>query len=227
MVIDDYQDERHGICCPQTKCYNTAGQLKRLPGDSANTNGCGTVTGQESIWCCSYCNGTPAPTPIGGYPTERPKAAATNTPSPAAATATPTPSAGPSATATPTIDASIPYLVFRVKFEGFSDSAQPKMAVTLKVKNTDFSKTIIITGGVNATEPIYLSGFVPGNNYEFLLSSWGFLTVKKSLALNTGHNEHNQIDFGELKAGDLNGDNQINGIDWSLMKAHFGESGEE
>jgi hypothetical protein len=35
------------------------------------------------------------------------------------------------------------------------------------------------------------------------------------------------LDFGLLKAGDLNGDDQINGLDWSLLKNQYGESGQE
>lgn len=65
--------------------------------------------------------------------------------------------------------------------------------------------------------------------YEFILSAFPFLSTKKSLTIKEGANPKNSpaLDFEELKTGDLNGDNQINGLDWSLMKTNFGERGEE
>ena len=148
----------------------------------------------------------------------------TNTPAP-----TLTPAATPTLTLTPTPVVSQASINFKVAFQGFNSAERPDFLVTLKIKGTDYEKEIPYPAGAEAvTASLTNSDFVKGRNYDLLLSSWGFLTLKVSGDIYPGCNPANgYFDFGTFKAGDLNGDNQINGLDWSLMKSHYGETGDE
>jgi len=139
----------------------------------------------------------------------------------------PSPTCGPTSTPgpepTPTGGAT---LYIKASFEGSTTSQSP-MLVTLKTKDTDFSKTVVLSEE-GESEEIILEGLSVGQSYEFLISSFGFLTNKQPLTLSTGRNPASGfLDFGTLKSGDLNDDNQINGLDWSWMKLNYGENGEE
>lgn len=117
-------------------------------------------------------------------------------------------------------------LFFKVKFQGLPESNYPPMGVSLKAKGTNFEKFVILSEKGESGE-ISLEGLQPEKTYDFLLSCWGFLTSKKTLTLKKGRNpDSGYLDFGTLKAGDLNGDDQINGLDWSLMKMYYGSSGD-
>ncbi len=117
-------------------------------------------------------------------------------------------------------------LYFKTKFEGFSFGNQPKMLTTIKVSGLNFSQTLVLPE--NGESPGIEIPITAGRSYDFLLSAPGFLTAKKSLSINSGRNPASGfLDFGTLKSGDLNDDNQINGLDWSWMKLNYGENGEE
>lgn len=138
----------------------------------------------------------------------------------------PTPSATktPTPTVTPFVKAR---LTIKAQFDGFTALSKGKMTATLKTKGTNFSKVVTLYED-GASEEIPLENLEPGKTYEFILSSFGYLSSRKSLLIVSGLNPlQGYLDFGLLKAGDLNGDDQINGLDWSLLKNQYGENGEE
>jgi len=124
-------------------------------------------------------------------------------------------------------DADEATLFFKAGFKGYSITNQPEMLVILKAVGTTFSqKTTLNEAGESAAVP--LTGLNVDQTYDFILSSSGFLSEKKSLTINGGRNPASDFfDFGVLRSGDLNSDGQINGLDWSLMKINFGESNPE
>lgn len=141
-------------------------------------------------------------------------------------TSTPTPTSlpTPTPTVTPVVKA---WLSIKAQFDGFTDLNKGKMSVALKAKGTNLNKIIILyEDGI--TDEIPLDNLEPGT-YEFILSSFGYLSAKRSLTITAGQNPPagGYLDFGLLKAGDLNGDDQINGLDWSLLKNQYGENGQE
>lgn len=151
-------------------------------------------------------------------------------PTVAQTTCTPTPtglpSATPTLTPTPTPTAAA-FLFLRVGFEGFPDFKSEKMSLNLKAKGTDFSRSFVLAED-GFSDIIPLNGLIPGQSYDFLLSSFGYLTAEMSLTLTQGGNPPTDYyDFGILSVGDLNGDDQVNGLDWSLLKMNYGENGEE
>lgn len=165
--------------------------------------------------------GQPEPTATQnpGSPTLTVTPSLTLTPVPGTPTATrtPTPTSTPSTSNT---------IYFKADFLGFS-SEDVGISVTIKVKDNDFSKALVLSDD-GKSEAVSLEGLEVGENYDFLLSSTGFLTGKKSLTLKAGRNPASgYLDFGTIGTGDLKNDNQINGLDWSLMKSNYGESGEE
>jgi hypothetical protein len=139
-------------------------------------------------------------------------------------TPTPTSLLTPTPTVTPVVKA---WLTIKAQFDGFTDLNKGKMSATLKAKGTNLNKVIIFYEDGVADE-IPLDNLEPGT-YEFILSSFGYLSAKRSLTITAGQNPPagGYLDFGLLKAGDLNGDDQINGLDWSLLKKQYGESGQE
>lgn len=115
-------------------------------------------------------------------------------------------------------------LFIKAELEGLSQNPS-EVAVTIRT-GKDFSKTVILSEE-GESGPIPLTGLTIGQSYDFILSSWGFLSVKKSHTLTSGRNPASGfLDFGKVLTGDLNGDNQVNGLDWSLMKISFGKDGD-
>lgn len=225
-----------GVCCQSTGAFPCSGDRLQHSSGDAKCDGCWRSSG--TFWCCSGgCGyGTPQPfvTPIAGcaLPT------ATQPPGGPTATATQPPS-GPTSTLAPTLtpEPTTPYptatgvpgeiLYLKANFQGFSSGDEEEFGVTLKAKDTDYATSLILPAD-GKSEAIGLEDLEVGETYDLVLSSWGFLSVKKSLTVRDGRNPASgYFDFGTLRTGDLNGDNQINGLDWSLMKLNFGESGEE
>jgi len=178
---------------------------------------------QNDFWCCKACAGGGGGGGGGGevaclMPTTRPKPTVSLTPTPSGPTSTPSVS--------PTPTPNVPYLFIRLRFKGFPTVNPPKMEATLVAKGTGFIQTVIISEE-GESGPIFLEDLDPGQTYDFLVSSWGFLVAKQTLKITTGRNPaYGLLDFGLLKPGDLNSDNQINGIDWSLMKINYAVSGD-
>lgn len=149
----------------------------------------------------------------------------TPTPSPSLVpSASPTPLSTNSPSPTPSTEPTNIFLNFKANLEDINQTC----LIKLTAKDTNFTKNII-----SKTDSIYrnvtITNVSPNQNYDFVLFSFPFLSVKKTFKLKLGINpdDNSVLDFGKLKIGDLNGDNQINGLDWSLMKQNFGESGEE
>lgn len=137
----------------------------------------------------------------------------------------------PTATPIPDPSSGMSKLNFMVRFEGLLGNFHPDLLVTLKVKEANFTKSAVISANDGNIKEISLTGLALGEtsrNFELILSAPGFLAVKKTYPLAIGRNPPigGYFDFGTFRIGDLNGDNQINGLDWSLMKQSFGESGE-
>jgi hypothetical protein len=146
-------------------------------------------------------SGLPTPTPS-GTPTPTPSGSATPSPSPSGAT-----------------------LNFKARFTGLTEDKR-SLKVTLTAKNTSWTQEAV-TQSNGTYSGISLVGLTVGQTYDFVLSAHPYLIAKKSLTITTGVNPSSGfLDFGELKTGDLNKDNEINGLDWSLMKMSFGRSGE-
>ncbi len=117
-------------------------------------------------------------------------------------------------------------LNFKARFTGLEEDKQ-SLKTTLTAKNTGWEQSVVAQND-GAYSGLSLSGLTVGEAYDFILDAHPYLTAKKSLTIKEGVNPSSgYLDFGELKTGDLKPDNEINGIDWSLMKMYFGQSGEE
>jgi len=141
---------------------------------------------------------------------------------------TPTPSSSPTLpppSPTTTLQPSA-FLNLKASFPG-ANQGQPFLAKVIE-KTTNFLKQIILKDKV-VYQNLPLEGLSLNQKYDFFLYSFPFLSSKKSLTIKEGNNPKDSpaLDFGVLKTGDLNGDNQVNGLDWSLMKSNFGETGQE
>jgi hypothetical protein len=153
------------------------------------------------------------------------------TPSPSPTTSgSPTPTATgtptPSGSATPSPSPSGATLNFKAHFTGLAEDKQ-SLKVKLTAKNTSWTGEAV-TQSNGTYSGLSLSGLTVGQSYDLVLSVHPYLTAKKSLTISSGVNPSSGfLDFGTLKTGDLNQDNEINGLDWSLMKIYFGQSGED
>jgi len=159
-------------------------------------------------------------------PTSSPGVSLTPT---ATGTPGPSPTSGLSPTPTP-LPTPIPeenVLYFKVRFDIVSLTGQPEgFLFTLKALGTDFSKNVIVPKSGEEVA-VSLAGLEEGQTYDLVLCSHGFLSAKRTLTINSGRNPaEGSLDFGFLKIGDLNKDNQINALDWSWMKLNYGSSGE-
>jgi len=147
----------------------------------------------------------------------------TPTPSPTSNPLTPSPTLPPPS---PTLPPSNSSLNLKAGFQGaFTNQSLLGKVVA---QGTNFiAHAILINQQV--LQNLALGGLNPNQNYDFALSSIPFLGNRKSLTLKQGANPGTAgvLDFGALRTGDLNGDGQINGLDWSLMKLNYGQSGEE
>lgn len=147
----------------------------------------------------------------------------------ALASSGPTPTTSSNPTPEPTERQSSPSsannLNFKVEFSGAKEESA--ILINLGVKNKNLRQQVLKKK--NNRQSIPLSNLSVNTEYEFTLSAFPFLSVKKTLTVREGENpaQNNALDFGTLKTGDLNSDNQINGLDWSLMKLNFGKEGDE
>lgn len=161
----------------------------------------------------TQCSGSGGVTPSSGT--------ATNVPG------TPTATSSPDSPE-PTVEPEPVYsenLFIKADFEGLPEDSRD-VAVTIRTGN-NYSQTVVLSKE-GKSGPIPAIGLTVGQDYDFILSSWGFLSVRKSHKLLAGRNPASGfLDFGTLRTGDLNGDNQVNGLDWSLMKLNFGENGQK
>lgn len=138
-----------------------------------------------------------------------------NTSSPAPRTSSPGPSVSPNPSASPS------GITVKASFQGLPADSQ-NIAFTLVADGADWNKTVIMNP--NGTFPNFdFSGLDKTKSYDFVLYAHPYLTAKKTADLATGAQT---IDFGEIRTGDLNGDNQVNTLDWSLMKLNFGQDGD-
>jgi hypothetical protein len=78
------------------------------------------------------------------------------------------------------------------------------------------------TPTANASGEMTVSGIDPGT-YKVLVKRVGFLQRVQELTLATGAES---ADFGEMRAGNLNADNVVNILDFSLLASVFGQAGQ-
>lgn len=132
----------------------------------------------------------------------------------------------PSVSPTPTGQQANSFLNLKAGFQAaFTNQS---LLAKLVARGTDFvTHTILINQQILQNLP--LPGLAANQNYDLSLFSVPFLSSKRALNLKTGANPSavDVLEFGTLRTGDLNGDDQINGIDWSLMKLNYGQTGEE
>jgi len=137
----------------------------------------------------------------------------------------PSPTSGPTPTPTPTGEPGF-FLDFKANFGEFSQ--EKNFLIKIFVSGTNFSNQILTKSNF-IYRNLSIEGLNPGQNYQFSLFSFPFLAAQKELTTQPGKNPNNAdyLDFSQLKIGDLNLDNQVNGLDWSLMKLNYGDTGEE
>ncbi|HUV42515.1 MAG TPA: metallophosphoesterase [Patescibacteria group bacterium] len=197
---------------------NDEGQCQPLLGGFTCTK-CGLDDqcgpGEDFCNCPEDCP-TPTPSPS---PSESP----TTSPSPSESPTTPSPSPSenpsPSAITTPAEMT----LNLKMSFKGRKSEDQG-LEMNLLIPEIEITHSLQLKKD-GTYDDLSLDDLEPSKNYNFLVHKRPYLSVKKSLKINEGDNpESGFLDFGVLKPGDLNGDNQINGIDWSIMKKKYGQS---
>ncbi len=131
----------------------------------------------------------------------------------------PSPSPSPSPSSSPSTEAG---LVFTASLAGLSEEGHQLLAATLYAEGTDWIRQAILDYEGNGW--VDISELDQSETYNFFLKIHPSFISEKEVDL---ANLPEIVDFGELKTGDLNADNEINGLDWSWMKMYFGEGGEE
>jgi len=166
--------------------------------------------GEDFCNCPEDCP-TPIPSPL---PDESPIPSPSPTETP-----TPSPDESPSVITTPTKM----ILNLEVSFKGRKPEDQG-LEINLLMPEIEIAHSIQLKENGTYND-LSLDDLEVNKNYNFLVHKRPYLAVKQSLKINEGDNpESGFLNFGTLKPGDLNGDNQINGIDWSIMKKKYGES---
>jgi len=215
----------NGVRYARSKVHPYSGLADSTVDNDENLDGCYNPSSSIDIWCCKTCSGSngapyhfvPEPSVTQGGATATPTRTASPTPT-SGANLTPTPSPTPGQPGSLT-------LVVAARVQGFDANHQPQALATIKAKNTSFSKTFILPES-GVSEEIDLTGLQAGQNYDFVFTIWGFLTIKKNITLVAGRNpDIGEYLLGTFKTGDLNGDNQVNGLDYSLMKLGYGQNG--
>jgi len=222
--------------CMEPGTWSTVFSFTYSPGGVRGVSESVLGTESDPIKCCSVCqtatrvstptatrSPTPSPTAtlVPGAATVTPTATRSPTPTPTGPTPT-----GATATPTPTGGAGGLTLSVAARLQGFSADNQQKVLLTVNAKGTSFTKSFILPES-GVLESLDLTGLQAGQTYNLIFSSWGFLSIKKNVTLVSGRNPSiGNLLLGTFKSGDLNGDNQVNGLDWSLMKMHYGESSE-
>jgi hypothetical protein len=120
-------------------------------------------------------------------------------------------------------------LNLKAAFQGALPNQSLLGKLLARVSNSVFHPVLVNRPTPSILQNLSLLGLSLDQGYDFVLSSIPFLSNKRSLVIRRGINPSatEALDFGTLRTGDLNGDDQINGLDWSLMKTNFGQSGEE
>ncbi len=131
----------------------------------------------------------------------------------------PAPSTSPTTSPSPAPEEA---LIFTASPSGLLDEGQSLIAATLYAEGTDWVKQTILN--YEGKGWVDISELDQSETYNFFLKAHPFLIVKEEVDL---ANLPEIVDFGELKTGDLNADNEINGLDWSWMKMYFGENTNE
>ncbi len=134
----------------------------------------------------------------------------------------PTPTPVPSPTPSPLPTPSPGCLAARVTFEGLPTNNQG-LSATISTAGTSWQKQVLFNP--DGTLPCFdLTGLSANSTYDFILYAHPYLTIRRTINL---AQLPTMIDFGTAKTGDLNGDNQINSLDWSWMRKNFGLNGDE
>ena len=107
-------------------------------------------------------------------------------------------------------------------FQGIPDD-QKSFTLKLATKNiSDWEKEIALDENGMISDIALSSSFLEGTAYDFILSGKKpFLSKIKTVTL-TGTEV--TVAFDTAGTGDLNGDDAVNSLDWSLMKNKFGQS---
>ncbi len=108
---------------------------------------------------------------------------------------------------------------FYPKMDGIANPASKNFTITLYNAGTA-SQAYQFTGTTDSNGKISLptSASVPAGNYDILVYSQYYLR-KKLLNYNLSSNAN--INLPTLPTGDLNGDNTINSLDWSVMRPNW------
>ena len=137
-------------------------------------------------------------------------------------------------------DGCTPSLSTSVSFTWEVSDQQSAGSLTLSATSqgrSDYSgqHTVELYAAINPDNPLYtyapvadasgqmaVSGFAPGS-YNVLIRRTGFLQRVNTLTLTSGTNS---TSFAELRAGNLNIDNTVSILDFSLLANAFGQSGQ-
>lgn len=147
---------------------------------------------------------------------------------PGGATPTPTPTGGVvivvgPTTPTPTPTPAFASLNFRVKFQGIASDRTDVLTKTVKViVGTYTFNNVIVTSGQGMVFTGTVENMTP-SAYDVYIKGWAHLQKKfANVTLNSGANNQ---DFTTivLKAGDINGDNVINALDYNAVVEQYGQ----
>jgi len=136
------------------------------------------------------------------------------------ASSSPNNSASPSPSISPSPSTSPSGITIKAVFQGLPVNSQ-NISFTLVTNN--WSKTVIMNADGTFSN-FDFSGLDKTKSYDFVLYAHPYLTSKKSINLATGAQT---VDFGTIRTGDLDGNNQVNTLDWSFMKLNFGVDGDQ
>jgi len=131
------------------------------------------------------------------------------------ASVSPNPSVSPSPSSSPS------GITIKANFQGLPANSQ-NISFTLVTSNNSWSKAVIMNADGTFAN-FDFSGLDMTESYDFVLYAHPYLTSKKTINLATGAQT---IDFGTIRTGDLDGNNQVNTLDWSFMKLNFGVDGD-
>jgi hypothetical protein len=172
--------------------------------------------------CLASVQASPTPT---STPSPTPASTPTPTPTPMP-TSTPGPSPTPGPDTAQLTGPDTAQLKIKVSFLG-RDEGDWLDIVEFCVEEKDWCQNVGLDENGESGQ-FSVEGITSGDEYTLQVKKECYLSVSKKQTLNSGDND--TIDMGEMFAGDLTGeptvDNQINSLDWSIMKIHYGESGQ-
>lgn len=138
------------------------------------------------------------------------------------ATPTPTPTLTPTPGPTSTPGPDTAQFKVKVGFLGRSDNDwKEKVEVCLKEKSNCQEVQLDDNG---LSPKLSFDSITSGQTYTIQVKRKTYLSVAKQQTLNSGDN--GTVDMGKMPAGDLDANNQINSLDWSIMKLNFGKDGQ-